>query len=37
MDTSYEIKNIKDVMLVDEKDELELEEVYYKLWEDDRL
>lgn len=37
LDITYEIKDIKDLMVVDEKDESELEEVYYKLWEDDRL
>lgn len=37
MDMTYVIKEIKDLMVVDEKDESELEEVYYKLWEDDRL
>jgi hypothetical protein len=37
MDIAYEIKDINDFMVGDEKDEAELEEVYYKLWEDDRL
>ena len=37
MQNLLEIKNLEDFYTVDEKDEAELEELYYKLWEDDRL
>jgi hypothetical protein len=30
-------KNKEEILIINEEDELELEEYYYKLWEDDRL
>lgn len=30
-------KILEDILTIDGEDELEIEELYYKLWEDDRL
>ncbi len=37
MPNQLDTKNVEDSCTIHEKDELESEEFYYKLWEDDRL
>lgn len=37
MQSLLDIKKSEDAFAINEEDDLEMEELYYKLWEDDRL
>lgn len=37
MKITYDLEKLQDTLTLTSEEELELEELYYKLWEDDRL